>query len=69
MLNPEETLRDRSDAEMIQLLDHRYGDGLVYMREASEQRVYEAAIRMGFVSHEGYLTPEGQVLLDQTPWD
>ena len=45
------------------LLDHRYGDGLVYLREASERSILSRAIRRGLVSAEGYLTPAGLALL------
>ena len=45
--------------ELVQLLDHRYGDGLVYLREAAERTLYRQAMRLGLISSEGYLTPEG----------
>jgi len=51
------------DPAMLRLLGHRYGDGLVYFGDTAERRVYHLAIRLGLVSTEGYLTPEGRSLL------
>lgn len=53
---------DVGDA-MLQLLGHRYGDGLVYLREDEERGLLDRAIRLGFVSQDGYITPEGQSVL------
>lgn len=51
------------DPAIIQLLGHRYGDGLVYLRDAAERGVYDLAVRMGFINTEGYVTPEGRSVL------
>ncbi|MFQ5464263.1 MAG: hypothetical protein ACE5E5_16770 [Phycisphaerae bacterium] len=53
----------QTDPAMLRLLGHRYGDGLVYFGDTAERRVYHLAIRLGLVSTEGYLTPEGRSLL------
>ncbi len=61
---PEETtLTDVIEAGLLQLLDHRYGDGLVYLREAEERDLLSRAIRLGLVSPDGYITPKGQAAL------
>jgi hypothetical protein len=56
-------LSERVDPALIQLLAHRYGDGLVYLREDGERRLFEQAVNMGLVSREGYLTPAGRSLM------
>ena len=54
---------DDVDQAVIELLGHRYGDGLVYLRNDTEQPLFHAAVRMGLVSSEGYVTPRGLSLL------
>ena len=54
---------DDVDQAMLILLGHRYGDGLVYLRNDGEQQLYHEAVRLGLVSSEGYLTPRGLSLL------
>ncbi len=51
------------DPALVQLLAHRYGDGLVYLRDDSERGTYQRAVTLGLVSSEGYLTPQGQSLV------
>ena len=68
-MNTSETVSDDSSADqpseflepaLLQLLDHRYGDGLVYLREDDERDLLTRAIRLGLVSPDGYITPKGQ---------
>ena len=54
---------DYVDQGILKLLSHRYGDGLVYLRNDSEQRLLHEAVRLGLVSSEGYVTPRGLSLL------
>jgi hypothetical protein len=54
---------DDVDQAMLGLLDHRYGDGLVYLCDDREQPLYHEAVRLGLVSSEGYVTPRGLSLL------
>ena len=54
---------DDVDQAMLSLLGHRYGDGLVYLRNDGEQQLYHEAVRLGLVSSEGYVTPRGLSLL------
>ncbi len=56
-------LSEQVDQALLQLLAHRYGDGLVYLRDDGERRLYEQAISMGLVDGEGYLTPAGRSLI------
>ena len=51
---PEVTERD-----VAIVLDHRFGDGLVYLLHAAEKPALEHAIKQGLVSPEGLLTPSG----------
>jgi hypothetical protein len=51
------------DQAILQLLGHRYGDGLVYFRDDGERRLFEQALNLGFVNREGYLTPAGRSLI------
>ncbi len=54
---------DDVDQAMLSLLGHRYGDGLVYLRNDRVQQLYHEAVRLGLVSSEGYVTPRGLSLL------
>ncbi len=54
---------DDVDQAVLDLLGHRYGDGLVYLRNDTEQSLFQAAVRMGLLSPEGYVTPRGLSLL------
>ena len=51
------------DQAILIVLGHRYGDGLVYLRNDSEQPAFDQAVRLGFVSPEGYVTPRGLSVL------
>ena len=48
-----------TERDVAIVLDHRFGDGLVYLVDANERRVLEHAISQGLVSAEGFLTPSG----------
>lgn len=54
---------EQPDQAILQLLGHRYGDGLVYFRDDGERRLFERAVNMGLVSRDGYLTPAGKSFL------
>jgi len=54
---------DEVDQRILDLLGHRFGDGLVYLRDEHERRLFRQAINMGLVSSEGYVTPRGLSLL------
>jgi len=51
------------DTDLLQLLGHRFGDGLVYLREETERVLFDRAVNLGLVTGEGYLTPAGRALL------
>lgn len=54
---------DDVDQGILNLLGHRYGDGLVYLRNDREEQLFYEAVRLGLVSSEGYVTPRGLSLL------
>ena len=45
---------------MAKLLDQRYGDDLVYFAAPGDRRLYALAVKLGFVSEQGYVTPSGK---------
>lgn len=47
------------EAAMTTLLNHRFGDGSIYVQGREDRLLLKKARRLGFVSNEGYLTPEG----------
>ena len=54
---------DDVDQAILELLGHRYGDGLVYLRNETEQQLFDEAVQLGLVSSEGYVTPRGLSLV------
>lgn len=54
---------DDVDQAILNLLGHRFGDGLVYLNSDSEQQALQRAVQLGLVSPEGYVTPRGLSLL------
>lgn len=55
-----ESARNGGDRKSIaRLLDQRFGDGLVYLREAADRDVLRRAIQLGLISADGYLTTSG----------
>lgn len=45
---------------LTRLLDQRYGDGQIYLTDVKERVVLKAAVHMGLVSADGYLTQSGR---------
>ena len=54
---------DQFETAIARLLDHRYGDGIVYEPRQSQRGLLQAAIAGGFVSEEGFVTRKGRALL------
>ena len=54
------TMAALDDRDMAKFLDQRYGDGLVYFKEPNDRALYGLAMRLGFVSEQGYLTTAGK---------
>ncbi|MGH8467471.1 MAG: hypothetical protein ACREVY_00270 [Gammaproteobacteria bacterium] len=53
------------EIRLSRLIDQRYGDGQIYLKDANEQPVLQAAIYLGLVSEEGYMTRHGKRLWAQ----
>ena len=51
------------DSEIAKVLEHRYGDGLVYLPKHQPESLFELAKQRGFIDQEGYLTRKGRSLL------
>ncbi len=62
-IQEQQSQTDDLDQAILELLGHRYGDGLVYLRNETEQQLFHEAVRQGLVSSEGYVTPRGLSLL------
>lgn len=55
---------DEDEEQAIaELLAHRFGDGLVYLRDHADRQLLQRAVRLGLVNSEGYVTPSGLALL------
>ena len=54
---------DPKEAQIAQLLEFRFGDGLVYLPRNHPKHLLSMAKQLGFVDPEGYLTRKGRVLL------
>ncbi|MFH0342874.1 MAG: hypothetical protein ACHBNF_12260 [Chromatiales bacterium] len=54
-----------NEVRLSRLIDQRYGDGQVYLKDANEKPVLQAAIYLGLVSEEGYVTRHGKRLWAQ----
>lgn len=51
------------ESAIAELLDHRYGDGIVYEPRHLRRGLLQAAIAGGFVSEKGFMTRKGRALL------
>ena len=45
--------------DLGKLLDHRFGDGSIYLRRRTERKLYREAKRRGLVDEYGHLTKAG----------
>ncbi len=57
--------KDPTDAQLISILDHHYGDQLVYLHENTPWSLYTFARKLGYIDEEGYVTNKGRILLDR----
>lgn len=49
--------------DIVRLLARRYGDGTVYVPSGEGMGLFRTCIALGFVSMDGFITPEGRRLL------
>ncbi len=54
---------DLEERQMAELLECRYGDGMVYLPRTRPRQLLSIAIKGGFIDAEGYLTRKGRILL------
>lgn len=64
MLNASASNLDQEmESDIAKVLEHRYGDGLVYLPKHQPESLYKLAANEGFVDQEGYLTRKGRSLI------
>ena len=56
-------LEQDMESDIAKVLEHRYGDGLVYLPKHQPESLFKMATSEGFIDHEGYLTRKGRSLL------
>ena len=56
-------LDEITESDIAEVLQYRYGDGLVYLTKNQPDSLYKQAANQGFVDREGYLTRKGRNLL------
>ena len=61
--NAVQDIEQDMDANMVKLLEHRYGDGQVYLPRHQPATLLDLAKQKGFLDNEGYLTRKGRTLL------
>jgi hypothetical protein len=49
--------------ELARVLQHRYGDGSVYLPRTGGRQVLRRCMQLGLVSDEGFITKKGRELL------
>lgn len=54
-----------SESDIVRVLSNRFGDGVVYLSKNMPRKVYNLAVKRGFISAEGYVTRKGRALLAQ----
>ena len=52
-----------NDLELARVLQHRYGDGTVYLPRAGARPVLRFCMQLGLVSDEGFITRKGRELV------
>ena len=52
--------------EVVRLLSQRFGDGLIYMTDDTDQEILRHAVETGLVSSDGQLTPAGYRVLKRS---
>jgi len=51
------------ESDIARVLEHRYGDGLIYLPKHQPESLFKIAKTKGFVDTEGYITRKGRSLL------
>ncbi len=56
-------LEQLEERQVAELLECRYGDGMVYLPKTKPRQLLSIAASCGFIDAEGYLTRKGRMLL------
>ena len=56
---------DLEERQMAELLECRYGDGMVYLPRTRPRQLLSIAKNSGFIDAEAYLTRKGRILLSR----
>ena len=51
------------ERQIAELLECRFGDGMVYLPKTKPRQLLHVAVINGFIDAEGYLTRKGRILL------
>ena len=54
---------DLEERQMVELLECRYGAGMVYLPRTRPRQLLSVAANGGFINSEGYLTRKGRIIL------
>lgn len=52
-----------NDIELARVLQHRYGDGTVYLLDRGAKQIFRFCLQLELVTDEGYITKKGRELL------
>jgi hypothetical protein len=61
--NVDKTESKIPEAQIAAVLEHRYGDGQIYLPRSSPRTMMVLAQAHGFIDAEGYITRKGRALL------
>lgn len=50
---------------IARLLEHRYGDGTIYLLSRSDRLTFEQALELGYIGDDGQITPDGHRFLQR----
>ncbi|MEE8320809.1 MAG: hypothetical protein V3R68_03080 [Gammaproteobacteria bacterium] len=54
---------DTNESRIVEMLEFRFGDGMIYFPKSKPDSLFSLAIENGFIDPEGYLTRKGRKLL------
>lgn len=57
------TTENPTDAQLVTILDHHYGDGVVHLPENTPWSLYTFARKLGYINEEGFVTSKGKSLV------